>query len=86
MNSAAARRDQLDTADSALTLTGPGQGKHKAVEIDTPIAIPRSGRNVQPVGLTGILYQSDREYSEGFERDGGVGQGPAFEALAPHQR
>ena len=37
-------------------------------------------------GLTGILYQSDREYSEGFERDGGVGQGPAFEALAPHQR
>lgn len=36
-------------------------------------------------GLTGILYQFVREYSEGFERDGGVGQGPAFEALAPHQ-
>jgi len=36
--------------------------------------------------LTGILYQFVREYSEGFERDGGVGQGPAFEALAPHQR
>jgi hypothetical protein len=37
------------------------------------------------LGLTGILYQFVREYSEGFERDGGVGQGPAFEALAPHQ-
>jgi DNA helicase HerA-like ATPase len=37
------------------------------------------------VDLTGILYQFVREYSEGFERDGGVGQGPAFEALAPHQ-
>jgi hypothetical protein len=35
--------------------------------------------------LTDVLYQFDREYSEGFERDGGVGQGPAFEALAPHQ-
>jgi hypothetical protein len=33
-----------------------------------------------------ILYQFDRAYSEGFERDGGVGQGPAFEALAPHPR
>jgi hypothetical protein len=36
--------------------------------------------------LPDILYQFDREYSEGMERDGGVGQGPAFEALAPHQR
>jgi hypothetical protein len=34
----------------------------------------------------GILYQCDREYIEGLKRDGGVGQGPAFEALAPHQR
>jgi Cu/Ag efflux pump CusA len=42
-------------------------------------------RKLPGIGLTGILYQFVREYSEGFERDGGVGQGPAFEALAPHQ-
>ena len=45
-----------------------------------------SGFATQATGLTGILYQFVREYSEGIERDGGVGQGPAFEALAPHQR
>ena len=42
--------------------------------------------DVREFDLPDILYQFDREYSEGFERDGGVGQGPAFEALAPHQR
>jgi hypothetical protein len=50
------------------------------------VEIPSGGlrRSLAP-DLTGILYQFVREYSEGIERDGGVGQGPAFEALAPHQ-
>jgi hypothetical protein len=53
-----------------------------------PQGVVPGGNRATPKGIDqpGILYQSDREYSEWLKRDGGVGQGPAFEALAPHQR